>query len=414
MRRLVVAVATLLGVVAVVGGNPAAAQAVSVPIKPQFFGMHDPGSDAPRNYGAVRWWDNDTTWADVEPAKGLYNFTKLDRLVDDAEHRGVKATLTLGATPSWAATNPTQSSAIWLSPGSSSPPRSQTYWTDYVTAVATRYAGRIDSYQIWNEGGLPQFWSSTPAKLAQLTAAAYVAIKEADPHAKVVSSPILPRQPHWQAWATSYLKALRQVGWPVDVFAIHSYQPDRLANPDGRALVIQQTRDIMRSVGAPSRALWDTETNYTSRAFVRHKITGARAAAWVARAYLDSLRLNVRRTFWYAFNRPVPRLGVTMGPGRRRLSGLRECAVLDRGKHLHRVYDVADGLRCDSDALLVPARHEDFTGGLGIGPFAHPTAPWHDRVPVDDRLPRADLADVGHQLAVARPLTRRRPGGVVP
>ena len=315
MRRLVVAVATLLGVVAVVGGNPAAAQAVSVPIKPQFFGMHDPGSDAPRNYGAVRWWDNDTTWADVEPAKGLYNFTKLDRLVDDAEHRGVKATLTLGATPSWAATNPTQSSAIWLSPGSSSPPRSQTYWTDYVTAVATRYAGRIDSYQIWNEGGLPQFWSSTPAKLAQLTAAAYVAIKEADPHAKVVSSPILPRQPHWQAWATSYLKALRQVGWPVDVFAIHSYQPDRLANPDGRALVIQQTRDIMRSVGAPSRALWDTETNYTSRAFVRHKITGARAAAWVARAYLDSLRLNVRRTFWYAFNRPVPRLGVTMGPG---------------------------------------------------------------------------------------------------
>ena len=316
MRRLVsVAVATLLGVVAVVGGNPASAQAITLRVTPQFFGMHDPGADAPLTYGAVRWWDNGVTWADIEPAKGVYNFTKLDRLVDGAQAHGIKATLTLGATPDWAAMNPTQSSAVWLTPGSSSPPRSQTYWTDFVTAVATRYAGRIDSYQIWNEGGLRQFWSSTPAKLAQLTALAYVAIKRADSRAKVVSSPMLPRQPHWREWATSYLKALRHVGWPVDVFAIHSYQPNRLATPDGRVLVIQQTKAIMRSVGAPSRVLWDTETNYTSRAFVKRKITGSTAAAWVARAYLDSLRLNVRRTYWYSYNQPVPRLGVTMGPG---------------------------------------------------------------------------------------------------
>jgi hypothetical protein len=316
VRRLVsVAVATLLGVVAVVGGNPSAAQAISLRVKPQFFGMHDPGGDAPLSYGAVRWWDVGVTWADVEPAKGLFDFTKLDRLVHDAEARGVKATLTLGATPAWAAMNPMQSSAVWLAPGSSSPPRSQTYWTDYVTAVATRYAGRIDSYQIWNEGGLRQFWSSTPAKLAQLTALAYVAIKRADPQAKVVSSPMLPRQPQWRAWAASYLKALRHVGWPVDVFAMHSYQPDRWANPDGRVLVIKQTRAIMRSVRAPSRPLWDTETNYTSWSYVKHKITGQRAAAWVARAYLDSLRLNVRRTFWYGYNQPVPRLAVTIGLG---------------------------------------------------------------------------------------------------
>ena len=162
--------------------------------------------------------------------------------------------------------------------------------SDYVTTVAKRYKGRIDSYQIWNEGGLPQFWSSTPAKLAQLTAAAHVAIKKADPHALVVATPLLPRQPHWESWSKAYLVALRDVHWPVDVFAIHSYQPDRLANPDGRVAVIQSTKDVLRSVHAPSRPLWDTETNYTSHAYFwpKQKIAGPRGGG-LGRAGLPRL-----------------------------------------------------------------------------------------------------------------------------
>ena len=182
--------------------------------------------------------------------------------------------------------------------------------------MATRYAGRIDSYQIWNEGGLPQFWSSTPAKLAELTAAAYVAIKEADPYAKVVATAMLPRQSSWLTWSRAYLKALRDHNWPVDVFAIHSYQPDNLANPDGRVIVIKRTKDLLRSVHAPLRPLWDTEANYTSHAYFwpYQKIAGQRAAAWVARAYIDSLRLRINRTFWYSYDQSVGSLGVTIGP----------------------------------------------------------------------------------------------------
>jgi polysaccharide biosynthesis protein PslG len=317
VRRLVAVLLALLLGAAVIGFNPASAQAVAQPVTPEFFGMHDTGVSAPVHYGAVRLWDAGTTWADVEPAKNHFRFATLDADVTRALARHAKVTLVLGATPAWAALNPAQSSAVWIGPGSSSPPRLQGDWTDYVTRVAQRYKGRIDSYQIWNEAFLPEFWSSTPAKLAQLTAAAYVAIKKTDPSALVVATAMLPRQPHWRSWSNAYLGALRDFGWPVDVFAIHSYQPDKLATPDGRVIVIKRTKAVLRSAHAPALPLWDTEANYTSRHYVwpKNKITGSRAATWVARTYLDSLRLKVSRTYWYAYNAPVRRLGVTLGPG---------------------------------------------------------------------------------------------------
>jgi hypothetical protein len=316
LRQLVAAlVATLLGAAVLFGAGAGTAQAATVQVRPELFGMHDSDVTAHLPYGAVRLWDVGTTWADLEPKKDHYEFAHLDKLVTSALARHAKITLVLGSTPGWAATDPEKPSAIWLTTGSSSPPRERADWVDYVTTVAKRYKGRIDSYQIWNEGGLPQFWSGSPARLAKLTAVAYLAVKKADHAAKVVSSAMLPRQPNWRPWSAAYLRALGDLGWPVNVFAIHSYQPDKLANPDGRVVVIKATQALLRSVGAPSRPMWDTEANYTSRRYVwpKQKITGQRAAAWVARAYLDSLRLNVRRTFWYGYNRPVRRLGVTIG-----------------------------------------------------------------------------------------------------
>jgi hypothetical protein len=323
VRRLVAVVLAMLLGVAVVGFDPVAAQAVSVRVTPEFFGMHDFDLAAPIAYGAVRFWDVGTTWSDLEPAQNRYQFAHLDSLVARALARHAKITLVLGSTPGWAATNPEQSSAIWLTRGSSSPPRDQADWTDYVSTVAKRYKGRIGSYQIWNEGGLPGFWSASPSRLARLTAAAYVVIKKVDPSALVVSTPMLPRQSNWQSWSTAYLTRLRDFGWPVDVFAIHSYEPDRLANPEGRVVVIKQTKALLRSARAPGRPLWDTETNYTSHAYFwpKQKIHGNRAAAWVARAFLDSLRLGISRTYWYGWNARVGHLGVVVGPHNRAAMG---------------------------------------------------------------------------------------------
>lgn len=309
-NAIAVGVTVLLGV----GLGPTLAANAGQVVRPDSFGMHDHGLTAPLSYGAVRLWDTGTMWADIEPAPGVFNFARLDNQVAKARARGASVTLLLGGTPRWAAEFPNAVSAAWLPRGSASPPADLDAWSTYVSTVASRYRGRIDSYQIWNEPSLPMFWQGTTVKLAELTQRAFLDIRAADPHALVVSAPMLPRQRTWASWSLSYLQALRARSWPVDVFAIHSYQPDDQATPDGRVVNIRKMKRLLVQAHAPRRPLWDTEANYTSERYVHHQIVGGKSAQWVARAYLDSLRLGVSRTYWYSYNLRVGLLGLTIAP----------------------------------------------------------------------------------------------------
>lgn len=266
------------------------------------FGMHDGHDRVGADYGALRLWDTGTTWARLQPARGRFAWARLDALVDRARHRRAAVTLVLGSTPAWAARDPRAVGASWIGAGASSPPRSNADWTAYVTAVATRYRGRIDSYEVWNEAALPEFWKGTPDQLARLTELAAERVNAVDPAARVVSTSLLPRQRAWQRWATSYLQGLQRRGWPVDVLAMHSYQPNHLADPDGRVATVRSVQQLLARFGVAAKPLWDTEVNYSSPVYASHKVDGRKAADWMARTYLDSVRLGVGRTYWYPAN----------------------------------------------------------------------------------------------------------------
>ncbi|MEU5315805.1 beta-galactosidase [Streptomyces sp. NPDC021056] len=55
--------------------------------------------------GAVRLWDSETRWSQLEPARGVFDFSTLDRLLDGAERQGLPVTFVFGGTPGWAAPN---------------------------------------------------------------------------------------------------------------------------------------------------------------------------------------------------------------------------------------------------------------------------------------------------------------------
>ena len=65
----------------------------------------------------------------------------------------------------------------------------------FVPAVATRYKGRIDAYQIWNERNLAREWGNRPPNAAEYTEmlkVAYQAIKAVDPYPIVISAGMAP------------------------------------------------------------------------------------------------------------------------------------------------------------------------------------------------------------------------------
>src|SRR4051812_22914279 len=108
------------------------AAAASTKITPAFFGMHllHPAEGWPSvPVGAYRIWDDHTTWRDLEPTRGTWNWTQLDSVVDGAQARGALPALVLGQTPTWASSLPHQRGLY--GDGATAPPKRMSDWTTY-------------------------------------------------------------------------------------------------------------------------------------------------------------------------------------------------------------------------------------------------------------------------------------------
>ena len=305
------------------GGAEATAEATTETVvdpnavQPSMVGMHiegvEGGAWASAPFGALRLWDNGTAWSQIELAPGEFKWDNLEGALENATSKGMTDILyVLGTTPEWNAKE--IGADDYPQPGAASAPKDLAAWDEWVKAVVTRYKGRITAYQIWNEANLANFYNGTPAEMAELTKRAYDIIKANDPEALVVAaSPSTRLGKAFDRFYPEYLKELGAKGWPVDVFAIHTY-PDGSGDPVARGALIKVAQDALAAAGAPDLPLWDTELNYGIAGpgdVPGTEISGARAAGFVVRTYIDDLRYGIDRSYWYIWSlQPIPFLGV--------------------------------------------------------------------------------------------------------
>jgi GH35 family endo-1,4-beta-xylanase len=308
-------------------------------IPASLFGMHvynaEVGSWPTIPVGAFRLWDTRTTWSTIEPVKGQFNWTTLDTAVATSKANGVNDILmVLAGTPLWASDDPSAGGLAGVLPGAAGMPTNIADWDNWVTQVATRYKGKITSYQIWNEANLTTFFTGTPAEMATLTKRAYDIIQRVDPKAQVIAPSTGTRLGGpFKAFYPKYLNELKQRDWPVDVFTAHTY-PASLGTPKDRRALANAFIDMLRAAGAPDLPIWDTELNFglagPGPANPDQDITGRKAQDWAARAYLDALRLGISSAYWYAWGPENDLLGIQMNsaaPAAKALSTLQDWIV---------------------------------------------------------------------------------------
>jgi hypothetical protein len=311
MRKPAHAVAAVVTAGLVAALVPVGAAHAARAIPDPLFGQHVAAiaTQAPAglagSVGAIRLWDAGVAWRDVEIADDVYDWNALDAAVDNAHRLGATEVLyTLGSTPRWAAANPNSRYGLY-GPGSNSHPRSDRLYLDYLRAVAERYGPRITAYQVWNEANLRDFYLGTPDQMARLTKRARAVLRSVNPRATLVaaSTTVRSKGPVGK-WGRKYGAAMRRVGWPVDAVSAHFYPP-ATKGPGTRVAYIKRIKKYYKRYGAKRKPLWDTEMNYgDTRAYMRTKrtYTGAKAATYVARTYLDSMRYGVSRVFWYGWD----------------------------------------------------------------------------------------------------------------
>lgn len=154
----------------------------------------------------VNWVKHEIPWRDFERAQGQIDFALLDSVVQALESGGYQILFSIFAAPDWARSIQEESG----------PPDDMAAFSAFAGALAARYAGRVDAYEIWSEPNLRSRWKSLVHPIGAesymaLLRAGYEAIKAADPAAAVVSAGLA---------STGYNDAVNAAAGDLEVNAI--------------------------------------------------------------------------------------------------------------------------------------------------------------------------------------------------
>ena len=179
------------------------------------FGVWPPtdGEKQIATLGGIRLWDDGVKWAQVETAKGVYNWAELDNWMSKAQAQHMDVLYTIGDTPKWAGSIPKGSPCGPVGPYSCSAPTDVTtsgtgadaYFSDFITALVTRYKGQIAFYELWNEPDCTCFWSGTNAQIVRMGKDAAAIIRSIDKNAKILSPSA--HGPTMATWFDGYIAA---------------------------------------------------------------------------------------------------------------------------------------------------------------------------------------------------------------
>lgn len=262
-----------------------------------FFGLHVNQNKTPWpsvTFGSYRMWDDGTAWTAVNPSNGVYNWAPIDAWVAKAQQQNVQLLYTFGRTPQWASSNPTLSCDY--GPGQCVAPTDMRYWDSFVTALATRYKGKIKYYEMWNEPNQPVYWKGTTAQLVEMTNRAAAIIHSIDPNAKVGTPAATWTSTTAWAWLDGFLAA--GGGSNIDVIDFHGYTGNN--NAATILTIIDNIQKVRDAHGLSALPLLISEGSWGVNGVIPNEQN--QAAFLVQRYLLIMSRPEVKAFFWYEWD----------------------------------------------------------------------------------------------------------------
>ena len=236
---------------------------------------------AANNYsGDKAWMRQQVPWQDHMNRDGSIAWGELDPIIEAAAAKNVKVLLSVAKSPGWATDN-----GLDGMPNRANFPR----FADFLRKIVERYKGKVHAIEVWNEQNYAHENGGRVAPAAyyvDLMAAAYDAIKAADPNVIVVAGSPTPTATNKVEVALDDVAYFRQMFaipkfWDkMDVVGAHFagtlQPPDALpgqgARPEGWNnnsefffRRIEAVRAEMERVGRGDRQIWITEMGWATR-----------------------------------------------------------------------------------------------------------------------------------------------------
>lgn len=257
-------------------------------------------------YG-MRLWDTNTGWAQLNPSKGVYDWSTLDSWISAASANNAQLIYTIGQTPGWASSKPKDSSCDYEN-GACDPPSdlnsdgtgTDQHFINFVTAIA-QHAPSITYWEMWNTPHDVKQWTGTNAQLVRMVKDANIYIKKYIPGAKIIAP--ANGQLNYQYPAANCTMADKMGGYLaaglgqyIDIMALHTYYT---TVPENIVPVVQCYQSTMKTYNVSSLPLWSTEGAWGFNTDLPNTVD---QEGFVARLYLLLWSNGVVRHYWYAWD----------------------------------------------------------------------------------------------------------------
>jgi hypothetical protein len=261
-------------------------------------------------------------FAGIAPDRGKFDFSRSDRMVQQAEKCGLTIMPILGGFewPSYRPEPPIPAYAQQkVGPSTLDAGRRMAWptieaWKDYVRALTSHYKGQVTYWEVLNEPNL----SMTPQEYVPYLQAAYEAAKEGNPDCKVVG---VCATADFAGKPGSFTDKVLELGGAryFDILSVHLYN----TNPPERSLdagsdqLIERLRKTMKETYGKDAPVWHTERSFISRqmAYSQRKVNVPveycdepqflvdtfkhKAEYMIRETLLDSVAGNGGRFFWF-------------------------------------------------------------------------------------------------------------------
>ncbi len=146
------------------------------------------------------WVRVEIPWSEVEREREVYDWNRVDALVEALEGESLQMMAQVVSSPSWARADGLQEF----------PPDDYGELGRFLGALASRYRGRIKAYQIWDQANLTSRFADA-AEYVALLRVAYLYIKAVDPQAEVITASLTTTEAGVEP-ADLFLKAMYLYG----------------------------------------------------------------------------------------------------------------------------------------------------------------------------------------------------------
>jgi Cellulase (glycosyl hydrolase family 5) len=216
--------------------------------------------------GTIRLWDDMIKWGQVNTSRGSYDWSMFDDWVALSQSLNAEILYTFGDTPAYAGTIPTGNNIHCLAPSdySCSPPNdvnadgtgTDADFSAFVTAVVTRYKGKIAYYELWNEPDCSCYFAGTQAQMVRMNKDAAAIIRSIDPNAKLLS----PSGHVWtlDTWFDAYIQAGGAAAFDIVNFHMRS-TGDLNITPESFIGTYSNIKSAVAAHNLSNLPIWDSE-----------------------------------------------------------------------------------------------------------------------------------------------------------